>query len=204
MSRSGCDRQNPQITSHKVDLLDEQSIEFAATQIADPLDLIFVATGLLHSREIKPEKAIRDFSAENFDHLFKINTIGPALIAKHFLPRLNRKSRSILAALSARVGSIEDNRLGGWTSYRASKAALNMVIKNASIELARKNKHAIVVGLHPGTVDSGMSKPFQQNVPEGKLFSPRFASEKLLSVIENLDVGQSGGLFDWRNEPIPF
>ena len=144
------------------------------------------------------------FRSENFEHLFQINTIGPALVAKYFLPKLNRNSRSVFAVLSARVGSIADNRLGGWYAYRASKAALNMIIKNASIEIARKNKQAIVVCLHPGTVDSLLSKPFQSNVPDGKLFSPEFSAGKLLSVVDNLSPDQSGGIVGWDGEPIPY
>ena len=109
---------------------------------------------------------------------------------------------SIFAALSARVGSISDNQLGGWYAYRASKAALNMIIKTAAIEVRRRNPHAIVVGLHPGTVDSDLSKPFQGNVPEGKLFTPDFAAGKLLTVLEGLAPAQTGRCFGWDGEEI--
>ena len=167
-----------------------------------PLDLVIVANGILHEAEIMPEKSLGDLSAEKFQRIFEVNTITPALIAKHFLPKLNREQLSIFTALSARVGSISDNRLGGWYAYRASKAALNMVIKNLSIEVGRRNKKAIIVGLHPGTVDSDLSKPFQSNVADGKLFPPEYSAAKLLNVIENLTPEQTGKCFAWDSEEI--
>ena len=115
-----------------------------------------------------------------------INTVGPAIVAKHFLPRMRRKGKSVFAVLSARVGSIGDNRLGGWTSYRASKAALNMVIRTLAIEHARRFPESILAALHPGTVDTPLSEPFQRNVPEGKLFSSDLAAQQLLQVIDGL------------------
>ena len=123
--------------------------------------MVLVATGILHDEVFMPEKSLKDLSAEKFIHLFLVNSVLPAIIAKHFIPRLNQKKRSVFAALSARVGSISDNKMGGWYSYRASKSALNMIIKNVAIETARKNEQAIIVGLHPGTVDSNLSRPFQ-------------------------------------------
>ena len=135
-------------------------------------------------------------------HVFAINTIGPALVAKHALPVLDKDHRSIFAALSARVGSISDNRLGGWHSYRASKAALNQIIRTCSIELARKNRTALCVGLHPGTVDTGLSEPFQSNVPDGKLFTPTRSATSLLSVLNGLDETDTGQCFDWAGERI--
>ena len=167
-----------------------------------PLDLVIVANGILHEAEIMPEKSLGDLSAEKFQRIYEVNTITPALIAKHFLPKLNREQFSIFATLSARVGSISDNRLGGWYAYRASKAALNMVIKNLSIEAVRRNKKAIIVGLHPGTVDSNLSKPFQRNVADGKLFTPEYSAAKLLTVIENLTPEQTGKCFAWDSEEI--
>ena len=182
----------------------EQSIANAASAAAEnaPLDGVLVATGILHHGEITPEKSLRDLSAEKFQHLFAINTILPALIAKYFIPKLAKDKRTVFAALSARIGSISDNHLGGWYAYRASKAALNMVIKNAAIETARSNQTAIIVGLHPGTVDSQLSKPFQSNVPEGKLFTPAYSAEKLLSVIKNLSEQDSGKCFTWDGQEI--
>ena len=149
-----------------------------------------------------PEKSLRELSLEKFQRLFLVNTIIPALIAKHFCPYLNKETPSVFAALSARVGSISDNQLGGWYSYRSSKAALNMIIKNTAIEINRTNKQAIIVGIHPGTVNSNLSKPFQKNVPKEKLFSPNFAAEKIYQVITQLSSQSSGKCFAWDNTEI--
>lgn len=192
------------IIHHTIDYKSEACIEESASLASkeSPLDMVIVATGILHNVELMPEKSLRELSAEKFKILFEANTILPALIAKHFLSKLNRENRSIFAVLSARVGSISDNRLGGWYSYRASKAALNMIIKNSAIEIGRRNRKAIIVGLHPGTVDSNLSKPFQANVPDENLFTPDFSAKKLLEVLENLTVESSGKCFAWDGEEI--
>ncbi|GFZ81508.1 SDR family oxidoreductase [Rickettsiales bacterium] len=201
-NRSGESASN--VIYHSIDYQDEASIEAAASLASKqtPLDRVIVATGMLHDADLMPEKSLRHLSAEKFRRLFEVNTILPALVTKHFLPKLNRGSRSIFAALSARVGSISDNQLGGWYAYRASKAALNMIIKNAAIEISRYNKQAIIVGLHPGTVDSSLSKPFQGNVPDGKLFTPEFSAEKLLEVLASLTPKQSGRCFAWDGKEV--
>lgn len=124
------------------------------------------------------------------------------MVAKHFLPKLAKDQRAVFAALSARVGSISDNQLGGWYSYRASKAALNMIIKNLSIEMKMRYKQAIIVGLHPGTVDSRLSKPFQANVPAGKLFTADYAVAKMLEVINTLTPENSGKYYAWDGKEI--
>ena len=175
---------------HTIDYQDETSIEKSALVASreTPLDMVIVATGILHDGELMPEKSQKELSAEKFHRLFEINTIVPSLVAKHFLPKLNRENRSVFAALSARVGSISDNQLGGWYAYRASKAALNMVIKNAAIEISRRNKKAIIVGLHPGTVDSNLSKPFHGNVPDVKLFTTKYLVQKLLEILTTLTI----------------
>lgn len=190
-------------TGH-IDYLDEASIEYAAQEAskASAIDMIIVATGLLHGDGLMPEKSLRDLSAQNFERLFAANTIFPALAAKHFLPHIHKDKRAVFAALSARVGSISDNRLGGWYAYRASKAALNMMIKNAAIEIGRRFKHSIIIGLHPGTVDSGLSKPFQGNVAEGKLFTPAHSVSQLISVIDKKTPEDSGKCFDWGGTEI--
>ena len=182
----------------------EDSIAEAAEKAAkdNPIDLVIVVNGILHDGKVMPEKSLRDLSAEKFHRIFEVNAITPALIGKYFLPKLNKEKPSIFAALSARVGSISDNQLGGWYAYRASKAALNMIIKNAAIEIGRKNKQAIIVGLHPGTVDSDLSKPFQGNVADGKLFTPEYSAEKLLEVLDNLSAEQTGKCFAWDGEEI--
>ena len=189
-----------------IDIEDEESIKSAANKASKDvkIDMVIVATGMLHDANINPEKSLRDLSKEKFHQLFSINTIAPAIIAKHFLPKLNKDSKSIFAALSARVGSISDNQLGGWYSYRASKSALNMVLKNASIEIGRSNKTAIVVGLHPGTVDSELSKPFQNAVSKEKLFTAKYSVQKLLEVMDSLTPSDSGDILDFNRIKIDF
>jgi len=187
------------------DLQDEASIAAAAKAAGDkgPLDLVVVATGILHGGNgLTPEKTWRSLDADAFAKVFAINTVGPALVAKHFLPILARDRKAVFAALSARVGSISDNRLGGWHAYRSSKAALNMLIKTFAIELAYRNPSALCVGLHPGTVDTRLSKPFQANVPNGKLFTPTSAAGALCHVIDSLDIGDSGRLIGWDGRTI--
>ena len=184
---------------HSINYSIEGSISEAAERAAKekPLDLVIVANGILHDDKLMPEKSLRDLSAEKFHRVFEINTITPALIAKYFLLKLNKEKPSIFVALSARVGSISDNYLGGWYAYRASKTALNMIIKNASIEIGRRNKKAIIVGLHPGTVASNLSKPFQSDIADGKLFTPEYSAGKLLEVLESLTPDQTGKCFAW-------
>lgn len=192
----------PHVTWHTLADYSEDSLHEAASYVND-VDLVLVATGMLHSDTLSPEKSLRDLSANAFEQLFMANTIVPALAAKHFLPKLVRNKRALFAALSARVGSISDNRLGGWYSYRAAKAALNMVIKNAAIETARRHKQAIVVGLHPGTVDSPLSEPFQARVAEGQLFTAQVSAQYLLNVLGTLTPASSGKCFAWDGKEIP-
>ena len=188
------------------DLTDEESIRQAAASVAahGPVDAVIVATGLLHDGDIQPEKSLRSISADAMLEVFRINTVGPILLAKHFLPLLRRDATTLFAALSARVGSISDNRLGGWASYRASKAALNMLLRTAAIEHKRRWPETIIVALHPGTVDTNLSSPFQGRVPEGKLFTPAYSVERLLQVVSGLDATDSGGFFAWDGQPIEF
>ena len=189
------------------DLLDEESIVDAAQIVAakGPLHLIIIATGLLHdSDRLKPERAAKMQTGDAYTHAFATNAIGPALIGKHFLPLLAREGRTVFAALSAKVGSIEDNRLGGWHAYRASKAALNMIVRNFAIEMAILNKEALAITLHPGTVDTALSAPFQRGVATTKLFTPDYAARQLLTVIDGLSMEDSGKLFGWDGERIPF
>ena len=192
------------ISHHLIDYDDISSIHSAAELASSErsLDLVLVATGILHNEHLRPEKSLKELSYQNFETIFRANTIVPALIAKYFLPLLNRNGGSVFAALSARVGSISDNHLGGWYAYRASKSALNMIIKSASIEVARKNPEAIVVGLHPGTVDSNLSRPFQQNVNVNKLFTPSYAAQKMLTVLDNLTSAETGKCFAWDGSEI--
>lgn len=187
-----------------IDYSQEESIALAAEHASrtGPLDGVFVANGILHDDRVVPEKSLGQLSRDHFQHVFEINTVVPALVAKHFLPVLNRQHPAYFAVLSARVGSISDNQLGGWYAYRASKAALNMLIKTAAIEVARRNKQAIVVALDPGTVDSPLSRPFQRNVPSHKLFTPDLAADQLLNVLEHLTPAQTGRFIGWDGEEI--
>ena len=195
---------DPKVTTGLVDLLDEASIEAAATACADrPPRWVICATGLLHEGELQPERSLRDLDAHRLARVFAVNTIGPALVIKHFAPRLPRQGRSVIAVMSARVGSISDNRLGGWYAYRASKAALNQVVRTASIEIARSRREAVVVGLHPGTVDTGLSAPFSGNVAPGKLFTPVFSASRLVTVLDGLAPGDTGKCFAWDGSEVP-
>jgi NAD(P)-dependent dehydrogenase (short-subunit alcohol dehydrogenase family) len=189
-----------------LDLLDEASIAAAAARVAagPAPTLVIVATGVLHMGDHGPEKALRDLDADWLAKVYAVNAIGPALVAKYFLPIMPRTGRITFAALSARVGSIGDNRLGGWYGYRASKAALNMLVCNLAIEERRRNDRAVVVTLHPGTVDTDLSRPFQGNVQAGRLFAPDRAALQLLDVIDGLKISDSGKHFDFAGEEVPF
>ena len=188
-----------------IDINDEDELAKNAALIAEtgPVDLVIVATGILHNQTTFPEKSLRDLNARNLADVLYVNTVLPLLIAKHFIPKLDRKSRTVFAVISARVGSITDNKLGGWYAYRASKAALNMCVKNLAIETRRSRPGAVIVALHPGTVDSKLSKPFQSNVPENKLFSPDYSVGKLLQVVDHLSPEDSGKCFAWDGTEIP-
>lgn len=191
-------------THISLDLTDETSIADAATMLAsgETPRLVVVATGLLHDVTHRPEKSIAALDPAWMAENFRINTIGPALVAKHFLPLMPRTGRSVFAILSARVASISDNRLGGWHSYRASKAALNMLIRTLAVEHARNAPSGIIVGLHPGTVDTPLSRPFQGNVAPGKLFPPDRAALQLLDVLDGLKPADSGRVFAWDGAEI--
>ena len=178
------------------DLMQESTLADAAALMRDdPPECIIVATGALTLADgTGPERSYRKLDGAVMAQVFALNTIGPALIAKHFLPLLPRDRRAVFASLSARVGSIGDNRLGGWHSYRASKAALNMLLVNFAIEIARTHKEAVILGLHPGTVDSRLSAPFQTNLPDGQLMTPQTAATHLLDVIESVGPDASGSI----------
>ena len=203
LSRSGAEI--PGAEAVRTDL-DEPELSAAAERAADgpPVGLVFVATGVLHGDGLSPERSLQAVTRAGLLQAFLVNAVGPALVAKHFTPLMPRAGRSVFAALSARVGSIGDNRLGGWHGYRASKAALNMLIRNVAIELARTHPEAVCVSLHPGTVDTALSLPFQRGVGEGRLFSPAHSAERLLAVLDGLSPKQSGGFFAWDGSSIPW
>ena len=193
-----------------IDLADEASVA-AAAEAAGELDLIFIATGALYvevtgeAERRPPEKALSHIDPLALAAAFQINALGPALAIKHFSSRLPRDRRSILAALSARVGSIGDNRLGGWHGYRAAKAALNQILRGAAIELRRRRPQAVVAALHPGTVESGLSRPFRpQGAADEGVSSPEEAAANLLGVLNELTPEQSGGFWDYAGRAIPW
>lgn len=185
-----------------LDLCDEQSISAAALslQAQAPFHLIINASGLLHSPDWMPEKKLADVHAKQMLASFQVNTIGPALLMRHFTPLLDQQ-RGVMALLSAKVGSIADNRLGGWYSYRASKAALNMLIKTAAIELARTQPNSVLLALHPGTVTSRLSAPFQGS---SKARPASEAVADMLAQIDQLGPAASGGFYAYNGEQLPW
>lgn len=202
VSRSGADVAGAQALA--ADLEDEAGLVRAAERIGQGAapTLIVVATGVLHDG-FQPERSSRQLDADHMLRDYRINAVGPALAAKHLLPLMPRDRRAVFAALSARVGSIGDNRLGGWHAYRASKAALNMILRNLAIEMGRSHPQAVIAGLHPGTVDTGLSAPFQKGVAEGRLFTADHSAERLLAVLSGLTSADSGGVFAWDGARVP-
>ncbi len=189
-------------TKPPLDLLDEASIVAAAAFCGPDLTLVIDATGFLHDAEFQPEKSLRQLDPVHLARSFALNATGPALLMKHFLPLLARNEPAVFATLSARVGSISDNRLGGWYAYRASKAALNQLVRTAAVELARNRPQAVCVALHPGTVATGLSGPFAKNGLDVQ--TPEAAATRLLAVIAGLTVERSGTLIDQNGLTIPF
>jgi NAD(P)-dependent dehydrogenase (short-subunit alcohol dehydrogenase family) len=168
------------------------------------LHLVVNCAGILHESTLQPEKSLKRINPEHLLRYFQVNSISSLLLAKHLLPLFRHGEKSLLAAISAKVGSIGDNQLGGWYGYRASKAALNMFMRNVAIEYLRTSPRTIVVLLHPGTTDTHLSQPFQKNVPAGKLFSVERTVSQLLEVMENLDEGDSGQFFSWDGSRLPW
>jgi NAD(P)-dependent dehydrogenase (short-subunit alcohol dehydrogenase family) len=189
-----------------LDVTDEHSLAAAADTIGaegEAVDLVINCAGLLHRPDgLQPERRLAEVRSDWLLESFAVNGAGPLLLAKHVEPLLPRRERAVFASLSARVGSIGDNRLGGWYAYRGAKAAQNMFLKTLSIELARRARGVICVALHPGTTDTGLSRPFQGGVPDGKLFSPARAAEQLLRVIDGLVPADSGRFYAWNGERI--
>lgn len=191
----------------QVDITQESQIATALKQIKDDVKQLHKAiycVGVLHEGNLSPEKSLRQIDPEKLIYSFQVNSIGAVLLAKHLMPLFNKSDRSIFAAISAKVGSIGDNRLGGWYGYRASKAALNMFLKTTAIEYSRRCPKTIVVVLHPGTTDTRLSQPFQKNVPPGKLFPVEHTVDLLFRVISNLEMKDSGEFFSWDGTKLPW
>jgi len=204
-SRSGEVPKHQNLRPFRFDLEDEESIAAAAETMAEsPPQLVVIATGVLTLADgTGPERAAKAIDPQAMAQVMAINTIGPALIAKYVLPLMPRDERFVFAAISAKAGSISDNGIGGWHAYRASKAALNMLVKNWAIEMGRTHEQGCVIALHPGTVDTALSKPFQSNLPEGQLTNRRESALNLLGVMTDAGPGESGKLLDYKGREIP-
>ncbi|MAV98818.1 MAG: hypothetical protein CML81_03300 [Rhodobiaceae bacterium] len=191
----------------EVDMLDEESMTQCALEIHKQhgtIDMILNTVGLLHSDGAMPERAYKEINQDFLQKTFEANTFIPFLVSKHFIPLLSKNKTSLIAFMSARIGSISDNNLGGWYSYRASKSALNMLIKTLSIELSYKNKNAICIGLHPGTVKTNLSDPFSEKIKAYKVFSKEESIDYLVNQINRVDQTFSGKLIDWKGDVIPY
>jgi len=163
---------------------------------------VCICCGVLHDEHFQPEKNIKQIKSSSFLNVMAINALTPLLWLRYLEPLLKHSKRCVVSVFSARVGSISDNRLGGWYSYRASKAALNMMMKNVAIEWSRRAKHVKLIAFHPGTTDTALSKPFQNNVAPEKLFSPAFVAERLTNIMNNVDIDHQLSYVDWDNQSI--
>ncbi|MEO1428117.1 MAG: SDR family NAD(P)-dependent oxidoreductase [Cyanobacteria bacterium J06633_8] len=190
-----------------MDITQESQISAAVEKISaetDKLHLVINCVGILHEGEMQPEKSLRQINPDNLIRYFQVNSIGGILLAKHLQPLFKHKEKNIFACISAKIGSIGDNRLGGWYGYRASKAALNMFMRTTAIEYSRRCPKTIVVTMHPGTTNTKLSQPFQRNVPPEKLFPVEHTVNLLLSVIKNLNPEDSGEFFSWDGSRLPW
>ncbi|MFK7860577.1 MAG: SDR family NAD(P)-dependent oxidoreductase [Granulosicoccus sp.] len=194
---------NTKVTWSKLDAADDEQVRQWLSSVVKA-DWLINCAGMLHDAEHGPEKSITAFSSDYFQKSMASNCLPTLLLGKYARPVLKDSPHGVFATISARVGSISDNRLGGWYSYRASKAALNMALKCLSVEWSRTAKSIRVAALHPGTTDSRLSKPFQKNVPEGKLFSPGKTAGLLIAQIEQLHRRNSGCFIDYDGEDIPW
>lgn len=200
-------KENPRLTCLQADVTEEEDIASIAAAIqahTTSLELMVNCVGVLHKEGVQPEKSLRQIETERLVEYFRVNSIPSVLLAKHLQPLLKKSDRSVFATISAKIGSIEDNRLGGWYGYRASKAALNMFLKNVAIEYSRKNPQTTVVALHPGTTDTRLSQPFQRNVPPEKLFSVDRTVGQLLKIIYQLTEQDNGSFFSWDGTRLPW
>lgn len=202
-----CQMTDPRLHCLALDITDETQIAEAVQKIqvdTPALHWVINCVGVLHTGAMQPEKSLRQLNADQLLYSFQVNSIGAVLLAKHLQPLFKHKQRSILATISAKVGSIGDNQLGGWYGYRASKAALNMFMRTVAIEYQRTCPRAIVVTLHPGTTDTQLSRPFQRNVPPEKLFSVDRTVQQLLAVMDDLQESDSGEFFSWNGDRLPW
>lgn len=207
ISRTPPEAQIDSVEYHQLNSADESAVSGFCQKQTHPFSLIVCCVGLLHrdgEMAVTPEKRLEDIQPHLLLEYFKANTVVPAIWLKHGVKLLKQSAPSSMVFLSARVGSIEDNKLGGWYGYRASKSALNMLIKSAQIEYARRAKNVTLISYHPGTVDTNLSKPFQANVPTGKLFTTEFTVRQLLKIIPTLDINEAPHYIDWNSVQIPW
>lgn len=169
-----------------------------------PITGVFICNGLLHNQTIMPEKRLQEFTADSFMQIIEANTITPVLWLKNLLPIMKGKQPCKMVVFTARVGSISDNKIGGWYSYRTSKAAINMLLKSAAVELSRTAKNIKLISFHPGTTDTPLSKPFQKNVPENKLFTSKFVANQLFNIVKNIEIDGQASFLDWQGKDIPW
>jgi len=192
----------------KVDDYQESTINAAIEKLQQDnlpeIKKVFICHGLLHSKTLQPEKRLSAFSSDSFIEVLTANTITPMLWLKNLMPIIAGKEECKIVVFSARVGSISDNEIGGWYSYRASKAGINMLLKTAAVELSRTAKNIKLISFHPGTTDTPLSKPFQKNVPEHKLFSSNFVASQLLQIVANTQVDGQASFLDWEGKQIPW
>ncbi|WP_026376822.1 SDR family NAD(P)-dependent oxidoreductase [Aestuariibacter salexigens] len=207
VGRQQCKATAGNIRPYAIEDYSEPSIQICLNHIISEygkLTTLICCVGTLHddTKGIKPEKRLEDINANQLSHYFAVNTIIPSLWVKHAAEHFSDQGPAHCVVLSARVGSISDNRVGGWYGYRASKAALNMFIKTAQVEYQRRAKNVALVAYHPGTVDTALSKPFQRNVKPEKLFTPAFTAQQLLSFLPDLDPQQGPFYLDWQGQAI--
>jgi NAD(P)-dependent dehydrogenase (short-subunit alcohol dehydrogenase family) len=199
--------QDSRLQCFQMDITIEAQIATVIQQIqvqTTSLHYVINCVGVLHEGEMQPEKSLRSINSDQLLRYFQVNSVGAMLIFKQVQPLLKHQNRSILATISAKVGSIGDNQIGGWYGYRASKSALNMFMHTAAIEYKRTCPQAILVALHPGTTDTQLSLPFQRNVPPEKLFSVDRTVSQLLAVIDRLEASNSGEFLSWDGSQLPW
>lgn len=191
----------------RLDVTDDDSIAAFAARIGQDLpvpDLVIHAAGILHEDGIQPEKSLRQCERQALQRLFDVNSIGPLMVARAVIPKMSRKHAGHYAFLSAMVGSVTDNRLGGWYAYRASKTALNQFVRTMAIECRRTHSGLCLTAIHPGTTDTGLSRPFQSNVKPGKLYTPGQSAERIIDVVRSGSPEDSGRFVNWDGNPIPW
>lgn len=197
-------RQNSNVIWIECDNTDAsiQKVCQALKEAQEPITKVLICNGILHTQDMMPEKKLEEVTADNLNQVFHANTVVPMLWLSQLAPVLKGQQDTQIIILSARVGSISDNQSGGWYSYRASKAALNMLIKTSAIEYARRAKNVKLIAFHPGTTDTPLSKPFQRGVPEGKLFTAEFVASQLLSIMDQAIMDNKAAFLDWNNQAI--